>query len=214
MFFQKFKGNAFVKPLSEKITIKTERDIEEELGIKTEPTADNSHQHHANDSMFETTSTDEKQKLLEAFASLKSENQKITFNLKKKNTECTKLHSDMEALKNRLVSAKAVVSELEKKLSEHEQKNKELDHENRILLARTKQLQSEITKQAHRNEIAVEDDKKDMFEVEKLVGDKMIGKVRYFLVRWKGYKPCDDTWEREKNLKCTSILKKYLQSKK
>lgn len=166
-----------------------------------------------NASMSESTPAQEKQKLLHAFASLKTENQKLTFDLKKKSEECAKLHSDMEALKKQFESVKAVVSKVEKKIIEHEQKNKELAHENRMLSARTKQLQNEITKEKQRNENTIEKDKSDLFEVEKLIDDKMIGKVRYFLVRWKGYAPCDDTWEREKNLKCASILKKYLEAK-
>lgn len=208
-----------MKPVSKKITIKTERDIQQQLGIKQEAGAnDDSHQNQfctrANVSMSESTSAKEKQKLLEAFASLKTENQKITFDLKKKNAECAKLHSDIEVLKKQFILAKAAVSGLEKKMTECEQENKELVHENRILSARTKQLQSEGTKHEHRNENTTEDDKRDIYEVEKLIDDKMIGKVRHFLVRWKGFEPGDDTWEREKNLKCASILKKYLQTKK
>lgn len=208
-----------MKPVSKKITIKTERDIEQRLGIKKEAGADDeSHQNQfrtrANMSMSESKSAKEKQKLLEAFASLKTENQKITFDLKKKNAECAKLHSDVEALKKQFVSAKAVASQLEKKITEHEQQNKELAHENRILSARTKQLQSEITKQEHRNENTIEKDKSDIFEVEKLIDDKIIGKIRYFLVRWKGFEPCDDTWEREKKSEMRVNFEKVLANKK
>lgn len=195
-----------------KITIKTERQIEQQLGIKQEaPADDDNHEERTNVSMSEAKSALERQKLLEAFASLKTENQKMTFDLKKKNEECVKLHADMKSLKNEIVSTKAVVSELEIKVIEYEQKNSKLLHENRILSARTKQLQTGTMKQEKEN--TIDEDEDVVYEVEKLIDDKMIRNIRYFRVRWKGYTPNDDTWERESNLKCAAILNKYLETK-
>lgn len=34
--------------------------------------------------------------------------------------------------------------------------------------------------------------------------------TRQFLVRWKGFKPKDDTWEPEANLNCTEMIEKFL----
>jgi hypothetical protein len=48
------------------------------------------------------------------------------------------------------------------------------------------------------------------YEVGHIVNHRSMGDALEFLVRWKGYKPCDDTWEPESNLKhCPKILKEY-----
>lgn len=218
MLLQKFKSNAFAKPIGKKIAIKTERDVQQRLGIKQEAEVGNdNHQTRVTNrvkvSMTSSTSTKEKLKLLEAFASLKTENQKLTFDLKKKNEECVKSISLNQAMKEELVATKAIVTELQTKITECERTNSELSHENRILSARTKQIQTGITKQKDRKENRIGEENNDIYEVEKLIDDKKIGKIRYFLVRWKGYEPSDDSWERESNLKCAAILKKYLQTK-
>lgn len=49
------------------------------------------------------------------------------------------------------------------------------------------------------------------FEVESILNHKVKNKMRYFLVRWKGYGCSSDTWEPEKNLSCPKILQKYLK---
>ena len=48
------------------------------------------------------------------------------------------------------------------------------------------------------------------YEVERLVDHRRMGESLEFLVRWKGYQPCDDTWEPQSNLKnCPKLLKEY-----
>lgn len=76
--------------------------------------------------------------------------------------------------------------------------------EKRILTARMKQFQSG----ALLNAINIEKKSNDenAYEVERLIDDKIVGKTQYYLVRWRGYGPDDDTWEREENLLCPSNL--------
>jgi hypothetical protein len=51
------------------------------------------------------------------------------------------------------------------------------------------------------------------YEVDHIVDHRRMGDILEFLVRWKGYKPCDDTWEPESNFKnCPKILKEYKSS--
>lgn len=51
----------------------------------------------------------------------------------------------------------------------------------------------------------------DVYDVQKLLDDKMENGTRLFLIQWKGYD--DKTWEKESNLNCPRLLKKYLDSK-
>jgi hypothetical protein len=51
------------------------------------------------------------------------------------------------------------------------------------------------------------------YEVEKLLNHRRMGDSLEFLIRWKGYQPCDDTWEPQANLKhCPKLLKEYKNS--
>ena len=51
------------------------------------------------------------------------------------------------------------------------------------------------------------------YEVDHIVNHRRMGETLEFLVRWKGYKPSDDTWEPESNLKNSpKLLKEYKSS--
>ena len=41
----------------------------------------------------------------------------------------------------------------------------------------------------------------NIFEVEKIIEKKKIGKNYFYLIKWKGYSDLDSTWEPIKNLK-------------
>lgn len=53
-----------------------------------------------------------------------------------------------------------------------------------------------------------------MFQVEKIVDEKVVNGVRQYLIRWKGYDAKDDTWEPEDTLNCPDLIKKFKKSSK
>ncbi|KAG7178042.1 uncharacterized protein LOC121874141 isoform X2 [Homarus americanus] len=50
--------------------------------------------------------------------------------------------------------------------------------------------------------------------VEKIVGMHRNVHGREFLVRWRGFEPADDTWEREEFLNCNELISDFLKNKK
>ncbi|XP_033333126.1 uncharacterized protein LOC117224363 [Megalopta genalis] len=52
-------------------------------------------------------------------------------------------------------------------------------------------------------------DKKE-YEVEKIVGQRVVKSRRQFLVRWMGYDENSDTWEQEKDLNCPELIEEFL----
>lgn len=164
----------------------------------------------------------EKQKLIDTIVALKSENQKLTFDLKTKHGECAKLRTEESILERDAIRATAKITELESnlthqqaeyaaKLNENQKMLLDSQSKNETLSARTKQLQMAIAKN-ERNENEIKNGNE--YEVETIIDEKKIGKTRYYLLRWKGFGPDGDTWEKESNLSCPMILKKYLQTKK
>lgn len=47
------------------------------------------------------------------------------------------------------------------------------------------------------------------YVVESLLNHKKKNGHMYYLIHWKNYDSTNDTWERESNLKCTALLKRY-----
>lgn len=85
-----------------------------------------------------------------------------------------------------------------------------------VLEARLKQAECGI----RRNERYTKENNQDKenddndFEVEQILNHKKKKGKLYFLVRWKGFEPDDDSWEPEANLNCEKILKNYLSHNK
>ena len=48
----------------------------------------------------------------------------------------------------------------------------------------------------------------DEYEIEKIVEERTVGKNKEYLVKWKGWKDEDNTWEPKENL-TAAIIKKY-----
>lgn len=44
--------------------------------------------------------------------------------------------------------------------------------------------------------------------------EKVVDGVKHYLVRWKGYKMDDDTWEPEPSLNCADLIAAYHEKKK
>lgn len=198
--------------------MKTERDIENILGIKVEdailavPQAK---------TPPDVTWKQEKQNLVEQMMSLKSENLQIVRNLHEKDAELNAVKLTKKTLEHRLSEVQAEFrdksKDLEKAIKRNEYQDKtifDLKRENNLLVSQRKQLNAQLARSEHQNEKenSVDDDE-NVFEVESLLDDKVIAENHY-LVRWRGFDSNHDSWERESNLSCPSVLKKYKQIKK
>lgn len=209
--------------------IKTEQSINKELGIiKTESSNDCQ---TSSDVVAKAESpspskswTEEKQTLIDMVVSLKSKNQNITQNLNEKLNELSTLkmsHQTLdECLKDKEKQFASKMVELQTKLSKsiktvelHEKSIANLKRDNQLLISQSKQLKSACIEE--RDEKKESDEDNDIFDVENILDDKLVTSTeRYYLVHWKKYDSSHDTWERESNLSCPGILKKYKQSKK
>lgn len=195
-----------IEPSNNKPTIKTENDIEKQLGIKKEVIchkSDEMSQAHrtslaqcvpsSSNSMLDSWKS-EKEKLIQKISSLKSDNQNITLKLMGESSKVVELQTQ---LKNQ-----------SEKMKQNEQTVLKLKRENDLLIAQNKQLKIGRAEQQKDDDV---DD--EFYEVESLLDDKMVSE-KYYLVHWKGYDASHDSWERESNLTCNRILKKYKLSKK
>lgn len=114
--------------------------------------------------------------------------------------------SELDGLKNTL--AKMSNDQAEKSM-----RNEKLSRENQLLLARTKQLEIGIDQHTQlKDNQTHSDEANDEYAVEKIVGHKKIKGVWHYKIRWEGYGPKDDTWEKEANLYCSGILNAYKKS--
>lgn len=226
---EKFKSNAVARV----VKIKTEADIEKHLGIKVE--RKNSIDSIPGKSSVASNEADllraEKVNLITEIDLLKSENQYVNFQLNEHKNELTavKLKYDQNVQKfNREIAKislglKTAESEIQKLKKEHLEEKAidkklidKLDSEKKILSARVKQIQSCTHLNVSSNgehTIDKNDGAENEYEVDKLIADERVGKTRYYLVRWKGYGREDDTWEKEQNLSCPTILEEYNKRK-
>lgn len=219
---QKYRSNATAIIADKKIQVKTERDIEQALGIKTErnPTTTNRRLPNVKDS------NQGQNKSIDKIVELQKENQRYVLDLKKKDSAYAALQLDKQKTEKQLsekiislsAELKKVRSELSSKKSEYSKQNaddkktiSDLNAKIRLLNARNKQLQTGSCQQntTHANENKSDESQENVFEVEKIIAHKRKKDGMYFLVRWKNYSAKDDTWERESNLLCPSILQEY-----
>lgn len=164
---------------------------------------------------------EEKKSLIDSIMALKTENQMLVQNLKDTNFELNTTNASKHELEIRLEKKDSVFSatfnDLNRKLHNAAEKEanivkslSDLKRNNSLLVSQNKQMQNGLT-QAEKSDS--DSNENNCYEVDALLDDKLVSE-RYYLVRWKGFDAADDTWERESNLSCASILKKYKQSKK
>lgn len=226
---QKYKSNAVARV----IKIKNEVDIERNLGIKVERTSIGDcipKEKSATPDEIDVLKV-EKVNFIEEIVSLKSVNQQVSFQLNKQKKELTtikmehsqnvhKLNQEIAKISSDLKIYESEITKLKKKYSEEKANDKKiidkLVFEKNQLTARVKQLQTctlfndtQNDEQKHDEDVGA----KNVYEVDKLIADEMVGKICYYLVRWKGYGRDDDTWEKEKNLSCPTILEAYKKQK-
>ncbi|OHT15493.1 Chromobox protein 3 [Tritrichomonas foetus] len=53
----------------------------------------------------------------------------------------------------------------------------------------------------------------EIYEVEKILADRIINGQEQYLIKWKNYPHTDNTWEQEKDLNCPEILQEYLKNR-
>lgn len=217
------------------IVVKTERNIEIDLGIKRENCSERDADAKTNSSLVDKQLqsgnlwAQEKQTLISEIVQLKSENQRCTLDLKKiqdKLQIAVSNNQELELNSNRINAVHLnEVSELQSELvrikdsydklkTDDAKRISELTRDRNLFQAQAKQLQTVISQQIKpcSQESGSESDEEE-FEVERLLSDKIVEK-RVYLVRWKNYDKSHDLWVEEANLNCPSILKKYKQQSK
>lgn len=53
----------------------------------------------------------------------------------------------------------------------------------------------------------------DIFDVEKILNDRLVKGKRQYLIKWVGYPDSENTWEEEENLMCEEMLESYKKEK-
>lgn len=192
------------------------------MGIKREKSNDgNSDTTPAGNATSIVSWSEEKNILINEMVSMKSENQDITRKLHETNIELASMNTSKQVigkdmkkqeitLSSKLKESNAQLFQANEKIEASNKIISDLKRENQLLLSKNKQLQTESMQSENENSNS---DDGDIFEVGRLLDDKVVAES-YYLVRWKGFGAKHDSWERESNLSCPSILKKYKQHKK
>lgn len=187
------------------LPIKTERDVEFSLGIKTEPKTTKQMLPNESNSVANNWQ-EEKRILVEQIVKLKTENHENLLALKTAQTECKEVELAKQMLELKLTDIGAIQNKNEKVIAN-------LKRENQTLLARMKQYQTGL-QQCNDNEKQkkVPESQDVEYEVEKILNHRdVIG--RQYYIRWKGYDLGEDSWENEANLNCAKLLNQYNRSK-
>lgn len=207
-----------------KIVIKTEKVVEQSLGIKQETQASTPNTMPNKPESNINAWPEEKRKLIDKIVQLKSENQECVLNVKKsedqlkamtsanqdlqtKLSRCDKHLKESGCLRADLSKANLLIKELK---ANNNKQVAELIRERDLSQAQLKQLKNTIEERNQENDEG--DDNDGFYEVECLLSDKKVEK-RAYLVRWKGFGSSHDSWILESELQCKEILKKYKQSK-
>lgn len=159
---------------------------------------------------------DEKKSLVSKIVSLKAENQHLCFQLEKKSKKINILNDKIELSSQKLHDVEAEMANVKKDLREKQETDRntiaDLLSEKKKLEARIKQIQSSEIINSSLQPTETPNDEQ-VFEVEKVIADKVVHGKRKYKIRWKGCSSKQDTWEKEENLFCPSILDEYRKSK-
>lgn len=229
---EKYRSNAIARV----IKIKSEAELQRHLGIKIELKEQSTAGNFTSESTpFSDNSkiemlTSEKSNLIAEIVSLKSENQRTCFDLNEKKNELIKTKKENEEkvreLNEQIITLTSNLRIAEDKAVQYKKNTikkqandakiiADLIREKKVLTARIKQLQSSVVLNSPNIKEKSDNEQldSDVYEVDKVIDDKLVGKTRYYLIHWKGYSSIDDSWEKENNLFCPSILDEYRKSK-
>jgi hypothetical protein len=63
--------------------------------------------------------------------------------------------------------------------------------------------------------VEINDDTEQEYEVEQILNDKRVSGKPYYLVKWKGYGTSENTWEPIENLtNCAALIRQYSRTQK
>lgn len=221
---QKFRSNAIAKPTKRQIRVKTEPGTSKQLNAKKASQKVSAVKVELNAQTQQskaTTLQKDKQTLIDKIIALKSENQQLALQLRNEQSENATIKSELQKMTKQINTQSAEMNTLRSKLSEESAKYIEMNAQNEkkmfnlmrtksLLEARNNQLQKGVDEQAAaKKRDADESDDDNVYEVEKLLNHKVKNGVRSYLVRWMGYSPKHDSWEKESNLNCPDILSAY-----
>lgn len=137
--------------------------------------------------------------------------------IKKFSEENDKLATDLSHAKVELSQCRSKLNDEKKKNAAKAETITRLSGENRHLLARLKQYQSNVVR--HGNDVSSDSkstahkNTSHEYEVEHFLSHKVKYRKRYFLVHWKGYSSNHDSWESEENVRnCPKVLSAYLKA--
>lgn len=222
---QKFRSNAFAKPINRRIRVKIEPGIQRNRHSNAKKSNGKVNVvkvelNSPRQRIEAISSQEEKQTLINKIVSLKTENQQLAFQLRSEQSEKTSLKSEMQKMARQINTQSTEITTLRSKLSDesakytemksqNEMKISDLMRKNDVLDARNKQLQKGVNQQAVAEKQKVDENDDEVYEVDKLLNHTTENGVRFYLVRWKGYSMRHDTWEKESNLDCPKILSAY-----
>lgn len=225
--FQKYQSNMSATPSSE-IRIKTEHEIEQILGIKTESInaeeKSSSPEMNAPSTSNQITWANEKKTLVEKIVALRTENQHITLSLQKKKEDCESLATEKHNVEHTVIALTEEINTLKSQLTKiksdfiaqkdcDRQTIANLTSENKTFHAQIQQFRAGIDLQTTAD-FSKSQESEEIFEVEALVRHKKKKDGMHYLVRWKNFTSDEDTWEKESNLMCPKILDNYKRKMK
>lgn len=176
--------------------------------IKREPNAAVQYDddHEQNNQSLNTTENMENQNDIQLQAQIDAANQKLVelkSQLEKINTEKDQQYTHFDS---QLRQMRNVAEEWQKKYIA-------TSKENEVFRKRIRDLQdlkapkTLASKRSKRSILASTEN--CCYEVESLLDHEGKNGEMYYLIHWKNYDSTHDTWERESNLKCAALLKRY-----